>query len=43
MARLDPHSYNDSSQPETMEIDWKARIDFASRTVEGEAVLLPCR
>ncbi len=39
MARLDPHSYNDPSQVETETLDWKARIDFASKRLECEAVL----
>ncbi len=39
MARLDPHSYNDASQPQVFRLSWKARVDFASRTLEGEATL----
>ncbi len=39
MARLDPHSYSDSAQPQTSSLDLKARIDFATRTLEGEASL----
>ena len=31
MARLDPHSYADATQPETESLDWKARVDFAAR------------
>lgn len=36
---LDPHSYNDATQPETTNLEWKARVDFASRTLEGEVTL----
>jgi leukotriene-A4 hydrolase len=39
MARLDPHSYNDTTQPDIGNLDWKARVDFASRTLEAEATL----
>ncbi len=39
MARLDPHSYNDDAQVETESLDWRARIDFDSRTLQGEAIL----
>ncbi len=39
MARLDPHSYNDSEQPETADLDWKARVDFAAKTLHAEAQL----
>jgi leukotriene-A4 hydrolase len=39
MARLDPHSYNDSEQPEIVYLDWKALVDFPSRTLSAEAVL----
>jgi leukotriene-A4 hydrolase len=37
--QLDPHSYNDSAQPETTHVHWKARLDFPSRTIEAEACL----
>ncbi|MBI5534066.1 MAG: M1 family metallopeptidase [Deltaproteobacteria bacterium] len=36
---LDPHSYNDTAQPETTHVHWKARVDFAARTIEAEATL----
>lgn len=39
MPRLDPHSYADTSQPQTESIDWNARVDFDARIVEGEAAL----
>jgi leukotriene A-4 hydrolase/aminopeptidase len=39
MARLDPHSYDDDTQAETESLAWKARVDFATRTLEAEAVL----
>ncbi len=39
MARLDPHSYNDASQPEVAHLHWKARVDFAARSLECEAEL----
>jgi aminopeptidase N len=39
MARLDPHSYTDSEQPQTDSLDWRARIDFDRRVVEAEATL----
>ncbi|MCP3140655.1 M1 family metallopeptidase [Pyxidicoccus xibeiensis] len=39
MARLDPHSYNDSTQPETETLDWKARVDFRTHRLHAEATL----
>ena len=39
MPRLDPHSYNDSDQPHIETVDWKARVDFATRTLDCEVVL----
>ncbi|RJS19144.1 M1 family peptidase [Corallococcus sp. H22C18031201] len=39
MARLDPHSYNDDTQPETETLDWKARVDFRTRRLHAEATL----
>ena len=39
MPRLDPHSYNDSSQPETESLDWKARVDFRTRQLHAEVTL----
>jgi aminopeptidase N len=39
MARLDPHSYADLSQARVARLSWRARVDFASRTLEGTATL----
>ena len=39
MPRLDPHSYADDAQPRTAHLDWTARIDFATRTIEAEVTL----
>lgn len=39
MARLDPHSYADDSQPRTKSFDWKATVDFASRTIRAQITL----
>ncbi|AKQ64826.1 Aminopeptidase [Myxococcus hansupus] len=36
MARLDPHSYNDSTQPETETLDWRARVDFRTQRLHAE-------
>lgn len=40
MARLDPHSYNDDTQVETASLALVARVDFASRTLHGDATLV---
>jgi leukotriene-A4 hydrolase len=39
MARLDPHSYADSEQPQTRSIELHAVVDFAAHVVRSEAVL----
>src|SRR5437867_3723088 len=39
MARLDPHSYADSEQPQTQSIELALGVDFASRTLAGEIAL----
>jgi leukotriene-A4 hydrolase len=39
MARRDPHSYSDDTQPETERLSWKARVDFESRRLHAEATL----
>src|SRR5688500_5036703 len=39
MARLDPHSYTDDTQPSTQRLEWRCRVDFESRTLEGEVTL----
>src|SRR3569623_844504 len=39
MARRDPHSYCDDTQAATESFALRARVDFASRTLEGEVTL----
>jgi leukotriene-A4 hydrolase len=39
MARLDPHSYADSEQPQTRSIELHAVVDFAVHVVRSEVVL----
>jgi len=39
MARPDPHSYADDAQPRTAHFDWKARVDFETRTLDAEVTL----
>ncbi len=39
MARLDPHSFNDDTQPQTARLVWKAKVDFGSKRLEAEATL----
>ena len=39
MARLDPHSYSDSDQPQVGRLDWTAGVDFDSRTLQAQATL----
>lgn len=39
MARLDPHSHHDSTQPEVESFDWRVRVDFERRVLEGEVRL----
>jgi len=39
MARLDPHSYADDTQPRTKTFDWRARVDFAGRVLAAEITL----
>ena len=39
MARLDPHSYADDSQPRTESLDWTACVDFPSRVLHAELTL----
>lgn len=39
MARLDPHSYADDSHPRVASLDWEARVDFATRTLDCAATL----
>src|SRR5438093_243735 len=39
MARLDPHSYADSGQPQTQSIELSLDVDFTARTLAGEIAL----
>ena len=39
MARPDPHSYADDTQPCTASFDWKARVDFDTRTIHATVTL----
>ena len=39
MARLDPHSYADDTQPRTKSFDWQARVDFSERVLRAEVTL----
>jgi leukotriene-A4 hydrolase len=39
MARLDPHSYHDSAQPQVAHLAWKAKVDFGARRLDCEARL----
>ncbi|MBL8923723.1 MAG: M1 family metallopeptidase [Myxococcaceae bacterium] len=39
MARPDPHSYADDSQPRTRSFDWKASVDFDAKTLACEVTL----
>jgi leukotriene-A4 hydrolase len=39
MARLDPHSYCDDTQAQTESFAVVARIDFASKTIDGDVTL----
>lgn len=39
MARLDPHSYADDTQPRTKSFDWKAKVDFEARVLHAEVTL----
>lgn len=39
MARLDPHSYADDSQPTADYLVWTARFDFAQRLIDASAEL----
>jgi aminopeptidase N len=39
MVHRDPHSWNDSSQPDTTSIDLRLKIDFAARRLDGSATL----
>ncbi len=39
MARLDPHSYADDTQPRTKSLRWRARVDFARRALDAAVTL----
>src|SRR4051794_5105202 len=39
MARLDPHSFTDSEQPQTRSIALRIEVDFAAKTVRSEIAL----
>lgn len=39
MARLDPHSYADDTQPAVTDLAWEARVDFGTRTIDAVATL----
>lgn len=39
MARVDPHSYADDTQPRTKAFDWKATVDFQERILRAEVTL----
>jgi leukotriene-A4 hydrolase len=39
MARLDPHSYADGSQPRTRAFDWSAVVDFETKQLRAEVTL----
>jgi len=39
MARLDPHSYADDTQPRVVSLSWNARVSFDRRVLDAEATL----
>jgi leukotriene-A4 hydrolase len=39
MARPDPHSAFDDTQPRLRHLDWRVRLDFTARVIEAEARL----
>ena len=39
MARPDPHSHTDLTQPRQKHLVWKAEVDFAARTIHATATL----
>jgi leukotriene-A4 hydrolase len=43
MVHPDPHSWNDSSQPDATSIDLRLKVDFAARRLDGSATLLLSR
>jgi aminopeptidase N len=40
MARLDPHSYADTDQPQQRHLSWAAEVDFETRRLTATATLL---
>ena len=40
MPRLDPHSYTDSDQPTTSRFEWRAHVDFLTRTITASVTLI---
>ncbi|MDQ3263613.1 MAG: M1 family metallopeptidase [Myxococcota bacterium] len=40
MARPDPHSYYDDTQPRVRELEWKARVDFTTHRLDAQATLI---
>src|SRR4051812_24570362 len=40
MARPDPHSYTDDRQPRTRALEWRARVNFTTRTIAAQATLI---
>ena len=39
MARLDPHSHTDLSQPRQRHLSWRTEVDFAGRRMQATATL----
>src|SRR4051812_25771804 len=39
MGRLDPHSWNDASQPDATSLDLTLKVDFAAKKLEGAVTL----
>lgn len=39
MARLDPHSYADDTQPRVVSLSWDARVSFDRRVLDADATL----
>src|SRR5207302_3878841 len=39
VARPDPHSVFDDTQPHLVTLDWRARLDFTARVIDAEARL----
>ena len=39
MARVDPHSHADDSQPRQRHLSWEAEVDFEAHQLQGTARL----